>query len=133
MPPVKAPPETAQATRKAKRKRGAQPGNQNAFKHGFYSRQFQALEAADLDAAFETGLANEIAMLRVATRRFFELSDQATDIEEAGRVLSLLAMASSKLAAITRIQHMIGGSQQDTILQALQEAIQEVLKEKLEQ
>lgn len=129
MPPAKEP-----TTPKSKRKRrGAQPGNLNALKHGFYSATFKDLEAADLDAAFEQGLANEIAMLRVATRRLFNLSNQVTDIEEAGRVLSLLAMAAGKLAAITRVQHMLGGSQEDTVMQALQTAIQDVLREKLEE
>jgi hypothetical protein len=32
------------------RKRGAQPSNTNALKHGFYSRQFQQLELAVLPA-----------------------------------------------------------------------------------
>jgi hypothetical protein len=32
-----------------KKKRGAPPGNQNALKHGFYSRRFRNLEMGDLD------------------------------------------------------------------------------------
>ncbi len=40
-------------------KRGAQPGNLNALKNGFYSRQFRELENADLSQVSE-GLKDEI-------------------------------------------------------------------------
>ena len=32
------------------RKRGAQPGNTNALKHGFYARAYRSGELNDLDA-----------------------------------------------------------------------------------
>ena len=37
---------------KNKRKQGAQPGNLNAFRHGFYSKLFQPLDAEDLEGIF---------------------------------------------------------------------------------
>ena len=58
----------------ANRKRGAQPGNLNALKHGFYSRNFLDLENTDLEAMLAQDLESEIAMLRVVVRRAFELS-----------------------------------------------------------
>jgi hypothetical protein len=58
----------------ANRKRGAQPGNLNALKHGFYSRSFLDLENTDLEAMLAQDLESEIAMLRVVVRRAFELS-----------------------------------------------------------
>ncbi len=33
------------------KRRGGQPGNVNAVKHGFYSRRFHEIEAADQEAA----------------------------------------------------------------------------------
>jgi hypothetical protein len=115
-----------------KRKPGAQPGNINALKHGFYSRHFNQMELEDLDAALEHGLQNELAMLRVAIRRFFDLAirDEDQDLVSAGQTLSLLSMAAGKLAAITRIQHMLGGDQKDEILQSISNAIDIVMKEK---
>ena len=115
----------------SERKPGAQPGNVNALKHGFYSRAFNERELSDLDAALETGLQSELAMLRVATRRFFELANNAEDqnLEEAGQTLALLSMAAGKLAAITRIQHLLGGDQKDEILQSISAAIDIVTKE----
>ena len=54
-------------SRKAEsKKRGAPPGNQNARKHGFYSRVLDAAEAADYALATEVeGIDDEIALLRV--------------------------------------------------------------------
>ena len=55
---------------KKKRKRGGQPGNLNALKHGFYSRLFREPEIADLDtlAMLESvgvdDLRGEVVMMR---------------------------------------------------------------------
>ena len=48
------------------RKRGGQPGNQNARKHGFYSCVLDELEKHDLEEALLLdGIDEEIAILRV--------------------------------------------------------------------
>ena len=46
----------------AKRNRGAQPGNVNALKHGFYSQQFRNGELADLDSFEDTNLQDNTAV-----------------------------------------------------------------------
>ena len=49
-----------------KRKRGGQPGNQNARKHGFYSKHFTAEQWKQFqDANDLSGLSPEIALIRV--------------------------------------------------------------------
>jgi uncharacterized protein YjcR len=45
----------------AGRRQGGQQGNLNALKHGFYSKQFQEGEIADLEKA--EGLKEEIGMM----------------------------------------------------------------------
>ncbi len=55
------------------KKRGGQPGNTNAIKHGFYTKNFSLAECRGLEATKEIVLADEIALLRVLIRRF---SDQ---------------------------------------------------------
>jgi len=63
---------TAQSTSKtgsAKRKRGAPTGNQNAFKHGFYSRQFTRKESKDLDQPALGCMRDEIIFLKVIIDR----------------------------------------------------------------
>ena len=48
------------------KKRGAPPGNQNARKHGFYSKVLDEDEKLDLEFATEVeGIEEEIALLRV--------------------------------------------------------------------
>ena len=118
--------------KKLKRKPGAQPGNTNALKHGFYASAFNERELSDLDAVLEHGLQNELNMLRVATRRFFEMATNSENqtLESVGQTLSLLSMAAGKLAAITRIQHMLGGDQKDEILHSIYAALDIVMKEK---
>ena len=52
--------------RKPKRKRGGQPGNQNARKHGFYSGGLAAGQQAAFPAAIALkGVDREIAILRL--------------------------------------------------------------------
>ena len=49
---------------------GGQPGNSNAVKHGFYSKQLSEEHGADYLEAIElTGLSEEIALLRVHIAR----------------------------------------------------------------
>jgi hypothetical protein len=51
------------------RKPGGQPGNQNALKHGFYSRYFSPLEVEELQVSSIDGLNHEVVLLRVMIRR----------------------------------------------------------------
>ena len=57
-----APPPPASAT---PRKRGGQPKNANALKHGLYARHFRTDELAALAVSTDNGLDDEIAMMRV--------------------------------------------------------------------
>ena len=52
-----------------KRKRGGQPGNINAIKHGFYSKNFSLAERRGLKVTEGVVLGDEIALLRVLIRR----------------------------------------------------------------
>ena len=111
-----------------KRKRGAQPGNINALRHGFYSRQFKPSEAQDLEKTLSEGLHDEIAMLRVATRRAFELANQADDIDQAIKALGALGLASIRTSRLLKSQKELGNG--DQALSAVSTAISEVLKER---
>ena len=114
------------------KKPGAPPGNLNALKHGFYSRNFKPLELRDLDAALAEGLENEIAMLRVAARRLFETFqiDRLPDLDPdlACSLLSALGLASLRVGSLMRVQTMLSGSS-DPVSTALAEALAQVQKE----
>jgi hypothetical protein len=55
------------------RKRGAQPGNTNAFRHGFYSPSFTSAEMRSLDSNVKGEFHDEINLARVNANRLAEL------------------------------------------------------------
>lgn len=106
------------------RKRGGQPGNLNALKSGFYSKQFQMGEILDLEEAGD--LQEEIGMMRVVTRRLLKLARGCKDLGELINVLGALGLASTRVAGLMKTQKFIGGSVFDD---ELKQAIDEVTKD----
>ena len=112
-----------------RRKKGGQPGNLNALKHGFYSRLFRSGETADLEAYVADGLMDEIAMMRVWTRRVMALGDGVESLEDAMGVLGALGVASLQLSNLLRMQKFLGGSSNEfekTFKQALEDVQREM-------
>ncbi len=102
---------------KAKRRRGAQKGNQNAWKHGFYSKVLDEAEQLDFElAAGVEGFDDEIALLRVKIKSVLE-----NDPEN----VRLLMEATSTLANLVKTKYKISKEQR----KGLKEAIENVLKE----
>ena len=91
-----------------KRKRGGQPRNLNALKHGFYSNQFQKSELTDLENAGD--LDEEIGMMRVVTRRLLEMARGCKDMKELIGVLNTLGLASTRVAGLMKTQKFLGGN-----------------------
>ena len=56
-----------------KRKPGAQPGNGNALRHGFYAKSFTEAEMRRLDKDIEGEFIDEIALARTNASRLAEL------------------------------------------------------------
>jgi len=61
------PPETP------KRRKGGQPGNDNALRHGFYSRSFTRADMASLDSDVKGEFHDEINLARVNANRLADL------------------------------------------------------------
>ncbi len=114
------------------RKKGGQPGNKNAQKHGFYSKNFKPMEAEDLDFESPESLRNEAAMMRVMIRRVVELAsgpESGTNLEEAITALNALGSASVRLASLLRAEKNLAAAKSNTaeaINQALAEALAEM-------
>ena len=106
------------------RKRGAQPGNQNAFKHGFFARKMTPLELSDLETALGDGLADEIALLRVIIRRVFDYANdhESQTLETWSGSLNTLGAACSRLAGLLRTDQILGGSSSGNLLEELAQA-----------
>ena len=114
-----------------KRKPGGQPGNWNAFKHGFYSRRFKPLEVRDLESVLADGLEDEISLLRVIIRRVFEFANEEEnqDLSIWTAALNTLGAASTRLAGLLRTQQLINGGSEDlvsTLSQALGQVAHEI-------
>ena len=118
---------TQNIPRKKKRKRGAQPGNLNAFKHGFYSKLFEPLDREDIENLLSMDLDEEIVMLRNATQQTFSLANQVDDIDQAIKVLGALGLASIRTSRLLKSQKELGDG--DQALSVVSNAINEVLKE----
>ena len=104
--------------RTAKKKaRGGQPRNQNARKHGFYSKVLDEAEQLDFElAAGVNGIDDEIALLRVKIKSIVE-----NDPEN----IRLIMEATNTLARLIRTRYNITKEQK----KGLKEAIGNVLRE----
>ena len=102
---------------KTGKKRGAPKGNQNARKHGFYSKVLDEAEQLDFELATGVeGIDDEIALLRVKIKSIL-----AHDPEN----INLIMQATNTLARLVRTRYNI--SKEDK--KGLKEAIGNVLRD----
>ena len=93
-------------TNLSKKKRGGQPGNNNALKHGFYASRFTPTDRQDLEDYDFTGLVDEVILLRVYIRRIIEQSANLTKLEDSLTVLRALSIASTTITRLLRTQRL---------------------------
>jgi hypothetical protein len=83
-------------------------------------------------------LTSEINMMRVMTRRLFELAGAHStssgqgcgDVQELAGTLGALGTASIRLASLMKTQKLLGSdSKEDEVAAAISQAIDEVMKE----
>jgi uncharacterized protein YjcR len=99
-----------------KRKGGAPKGNQNARKHGFYSRVLDEQERRDYECAISVeGLDEEIALLRVKIRSLVERDPEN---------LRLIMQAVNALARLVMTRYDIRKDD----MQSLKEKVGNVLR-----
>jgi hypothetical protein len=94
--------------------RGAQPGNTNALKHGFYSVKFRTGEVNDLDA-FVPDLNGEVALLRVMLRRMFEAAsaDKEINLDTWAKIMGSAGATCTRIATLVRTQQILAGKAGD--------------------
>ena len=92
------------------RKRGAQPGNRNAIKHGFYSDQFKQAEKMSLSLVQSADLTDEIQLFRVQFRRYLEAETVALgrmDYETRLQALHIFSLAAECFNRLVRTQAIL--------------------------
>ena|SRR3990167_3199262 len=109
-------------------KRGAQQGNLNALKHGFYSRHFNIDESNDLAAAESIDLENEVKMLRVAIRRVMKNMKEDGNFVDQTVQLDALGMGAVRLSHLLKVKHFLNGGA-GNLDTALEQVLTEVLEE----
>ncbi len=109
----------------ARRKRGAQPGNLNNLKHGFYSRQVRAASQNEVGLAGQVALTEEITMLRLFIRNVLEMGCQRgeQDLQQSMECLRTVCLAISTLNRLIRTQHWLT-PQKDELAQSIQDALE---------
>lgn len=101
-----------------KRKRGAPKGNQNARKHGFYSKVLDEAEQLELEKAREIeGIDDEIALFRVKIHSVLEKDPDN---------LKLVMQATGTLAKLLRIKYNLDKTQGKGIKDAIGKVINEL-------
>jgi uncharacterized protein YjcR len=99
-------------------KRGAPKGNQNARKHGFYSRALDEAEKVELEeAAFVEGIDDEIALLRVKLRELIENHPDRIDLH---------IEAANTIARLVRTRYQITREQKKSLKEAIAKVLTEV-------
>lgn len=103
------------------RKRGAQKGNINALKHGFYSERFRNVELEDLLNIPAGSLEDEIAIIRVITRRAANQAEEGGTPAELLEIYNLIGEMCMRISAMLRTQKMLsaGGSDLDALYEAI--------------
>ena len=105
---------------KAKRKRGAPKGNQNAKKHTFYSKVLDEAERLDFElAAGVEGIDDEIALLRVEIKSILELEHNPEDVK-------LIIQATNALERLIRTRYKITKEQRKGLKEAIGNVIRDI-------
>lgn len=103
------PPPRSQPAKPARRRRGGQPGNTNAFRHGLYSAQFQPEELLQLDKNVKGELFDEIALMRIHLLHMAErLKDYSTmPLRDFISITNALSLLLYRLSHLTRTRQVV--------------------------
>jgi len=99
-------------------KKGAPPGNQNARKHGFYSRALTEAEQLEMEeAVYVDGVDQEIALLRIKLRELVESQPDRIDLH---------LEAANTIARLVRTRYQISKEQKKSLKEAIAKVLTEV-------
>jgi hypothetical protein len=99
-------------------KRGAPKGNQNARKHGFYSRALDEAGRLEMEeAAYVEGIDDEIALLRIKLRSLVEQHPDRIDLH---------IEAANTVARLVRTRYQISKEQKKSLKDAIAKVLTEV-------
>jgi len=113
----------------AHKARGAQPGNANAEKHGFYSPHFTPAELARVaEFVRNPSLDDEIFMLRTLNSRVLQLT-QALPQTEQREILDIMIRSTGRIAKLLRDKRALTGGSADGFAEHIAAALDEIATE----
>jgi len=118
---------------KPEKRPGAPLGNLNALKHGFYTRRLKKHDLSGVDATDIKNLVEEIAIVRVFTRRLIESLDPNADAYEVAGALRILCVALATITRAMKAQHWLtlnSGGVDDEISIAIKQVYAEIQSRK---
>jgi len=112
------PKEISKARKRMAGKKGGQKGNQNALKHGFYSRALGEAEKLELEeASYVEGIDQEIAILRVKLRELIQNEPDRIDLH---------MEAANTIARLVKTRYQISKEQKKSLKEAIAKVLTEV-------
>jgi hypothetical protein len=107
------------------RRPGGQPGNLNALRHGFYTRRIHKRDLSGVEDTSIKGLAEEIALIRIFTRKLIESGIDTADLYEIAGILRTICLASATITRIIKAQAFLVNDPTN-FYQEVDEAIRQV-------
>lgn len=112
------------------KRRGGQPGNQNAVKHGLYSPRFSPDEVESLTGMRE-GLVEEIDLMRVQIARLLDYSQELklkedVPIQDMVAVMNLYAKNAATVARLMQVNKALQDAQNTSVGEQLLAALRTV-------
>ncbi|MFP3898206.1 MAG: hypothetical protein ACLFVD_02735 [Dehalococcoidia bacterium] len=99
-------------------RKGPPAGNQNARKHGFYSRALTEAEQLEVQQLMDLeGIDDEIAILRWKLRQLIENSPDRIDLH---------LQAANVIARLVRTRYQISRQEKKTLKEAIQKVLTDV-------
>ncbi|MGB8212006.1 MAG: hypothetical protein WCE68_00475 [Anaerolineales bacterium] len=110
------------ASSPSKRRRGGQPGNSNALRHGFFSKSFTESELSELDENVKGEFVDEIALARINAAHLAEMLKDYRNISLDDYVSASNALNKylDRIQSLSRAQRFMYRNQ-TTLEQALAE------------
>ena len=113
-------------------RRGAPPGNKNALKHGFYSRDFPRTDLQNLAAVDSKGLSDEITLVRLHLLKLTGYALAAPTLAEYLEILRVSNLYATSLNRLVKTQMQLvkeGHCNNDNEDAQLRKMLEEVLGE----
>lgn len=108
------------------KRRGAQPGNRNAIKHGFYARHYTPQEVSDFEEMEPLDVRNEIELTRALMRRVLESSQTANTHIENLDTLRAICIGNLTLTRLIRTQFLKPEDPENTLHGIVSKLIKEI-------